>query len=190
MGLASSMKPVLEVITNECPLKEVAISKMKILFQPWIFRGQAEWLIFDTFLSLDLYHMWCFLFGWGHFTLAFSGNCCRKLGHPQNLWYQYCMWHVSLPYSTKDFFKDEIYNLHTPLKTYMEPENIPLEKEKHRQTTNFWFHVSFWGCIYLKQIKHLHQGIPDSTPSGFESRSWTITWVQSTRIDPNNVRKK
>ena len=42
MGPASSMKPVLEVITNECPLKEVAISKMKMMFQPWIFRGQAE----------------------------------------------------------------------------------------------------------------------------------------------------
>lgn len=42
LGLASSMKPVLEVITNECPLKEVAISKRKIMFQPWIFRGPAE----------------------------------------------------------------------------------------------------------------------------------------------------
>ena len=26
----------------------------------------------------------------------------------------------------------------TPLKTNMEPENNPLEKEKHLQTTNFW----------------------------------------------------
>ena len=26
----------------------------------------------------------------------------------------------------------------TPLKTNMEPENTPLEKEKHLQTTDFW----------------------------------------------------
>ncbi len=34
----------------------------------------------------------------------------------------------------------------TPPKTNMEPENTALEKEKHLQTTNFWFHVSFRGC--------------------------------------------
>ena len=31
----------------------------------------------------------------------------------------------------------------------MEVENAPLEKEKHLQTTNFGFHVSFWGCMSL-----------------------------------------
>ena len=30
--------------------------------------------------------------------------------------------------------------------TNMEPENTPLEKEKHLQTTSFGFHVKFRGC--------------------------------------------
>ena len=29
-------------------------------------------------------------------------------------------------------------NSNTPLKTNMDPENIPLERKKHLQTTNFW----------------------------------------------------
>ena len=36
-------------------------------------------------------------------------------------------------------------NIYT-LQTNMEPENTPLEKQKHPQTTNFGFHVSFRGC--------------------------------------------
>ena len=36
----------------------------------------------------------------------------------------------------------------TPLKTDMEPENTPLEKEKHLQTTNFWV-----PCLFYTKVK-------------------------------------
>ena len=39
--------------------------------------------------------------------------------------------------------------LHTPWKISMEPENTPLEKEKHLHITNFaWFHVGFQGYLH------------------------------------------
>ena len=37
----------------------------------------------------------------------------------------------------------------TPLKTNVEPENPPLEKEKHLQTTNFWVPCLFLGGVSL-----------------------------------------
>ena len=53
------------------------------------------------------------------------------------------IWFNCAPWTTGLF-------LHTPWKISMEPENTPLEKEKHLHITNFaWFHVGFRGIRML-----------------------------------------
>ena len=62
----------------------------------------------------------------------------------------------------------------TPPKTNMEPENTPLEKEKHLLKHQFLgFHVSFRGCKYISPMD-------PSWPAG----NCTMHWV----IDKSDVR--
>ena len=47
----------------------------------------------------------------------------------------------------------------TPPKTNMEPENTPLEEEKHLQTTNFWVPCWFSGEYIITVDGSLKSGI-------------------------------
>ena len=52
-----------------------------------------------------------------------------------------------IPYWNGHLFRGHV----TPPKTNMEPENIPLQKEKHLQTTNFWGSMLVFGGVVFRE---------------------------------------